>query len=713
MSNYTPTEFIDMMNLQHGAPRKFDRAIALDTETSGLHPDDGARVSTVSIAFAIHPTEQDLVLYWTERIPGQVAGDGYVVEAAWEDICEGERRLIVSAAWPFDQGVEATGKPEDDGSQSLFPETANQPQAEWEALTLFLSRPYIRLVFHHAKFDIAMMRAGCRRWPGLGVDLLPNLMWDTQNVCAMMYAPHVLTRGAKGAMVPSTALKPTSMWLWGVAEGDEQKIVKEYLRRSKLPAGRWDLIPWNRIGKYAGDDARLTIRLSIRQTLDMMYAQEHRRTREGLPVHRDVDLLGMAERRLEVSRMLIRVERNGVPFNLEAAAEGAKRIYQEMDSIKLALPFKPSLPAAKDYWFTDKGMGLEPYDMTEKGSPVLTKHILQEMVKDHIPAAAEYAEYQHLSTALSRWYEGWASMAGSDGRLHPTFRQNGTVSGRFSVERIQLQAIPHDYRVKVPDGVPTPRDLIELGVPEGYKLWELDLANAEARCAAVLARCTPMLEAFEQGRDVHGDTAQALFHVKPEDDNWGQMRTLAKRGNFSFIFGVGADTFQDSLVQEGINIPIERARQIVTDWNALYPQYRHSIEGHDRRVADRVSQYGVGWVDLRNEERRYFVEGEDTHKAFNQRVQGNLAQLAQDWWLQAVREVADDLDSRVQLGRDLNSGVFVGRVGAVLMVHDSLDLLVPDDDFGREIVQVACEIGNETWKRWFPEVPGHVDASEW
>src|SRR5690625_7647365 len=99
-------------------------------------------------------------------------------------------------------------------------------------------------------------------------------------------------------------------------------------------------------------------------------------------------------------------------------------------------------------------------------------------------------------------------MVGDDGRLRGNVRQNVTVSGRFSISRVQLQAIPHDFRLDgfaVLEGIPTPRGMIGAGGQPGYKLWELELANAEVGEAALMAKWTRMIDLIHQGRDLHGE----------------------------------------------------------------------------------------------------------------------------------------------------------------------------------------------------------------
>lgn len=704
----TPTQFLDLIDRLGLRSQE----LAVDTETSGLHPDDGARVSTVSVALSVpdHAHRRVMEAFGT----GPLLWPGGQVQYDLEDIGGGADPVwVLSAAWPFDQGVAGTGKPEDTGQAELIPATLNQPEPQFRALLEGLGR--FDLVFHHASFDLAMLRAGCRRWPGVGVDLLDRLWWDTQNGCQVLYAHLVQVRGAGGAMVPTTSLKPTAAWLWGDGVRDEQSLVRDYLRSARLPAGRWDLMPWDRIGQYASLDARLTLRLYLRQLWDVGRASEAG-VPGGVPAPVRGDLMDLLLRRMEVTRMLVRTERRGVPFSAQEAERARVELAAQMQRVAQSLPFAPNIGAAKRYWFgprSEGGLGLAPYATTAGGAVSLTEQVLRRMVDDGVPGAGEYARYKGWGSAVSRWYSGWAQMVGADGRLHPKFRQNGTVSGRFSVERVQLQAIPHDYRLGLPDGVPTPRGLIEAGVPEGWRLVECDLANAEARVAALLAGCGSMLSAFREGRDLHGETARVLFRVKTGDPRWSQWRTLAKRANFSFIFGVGADTFRESLAAEGTEISPAQAQQIVRDWNALYPEYRAAIERHEVRVRARQSSHGVGWVDLLNGERRFFPAGEDPHKAFNQRVQGNLAQFAQSWWLDAQAAVDGLLAGRVSGGLDVESGVWVGGVGGVLMVHDSLDLLVPVGEFGDEVVDAVVRSGGRLWSEWFPGVPGRVDPTPW
>lgn len=677
--------------------------VALDTETSGLFVDDGARVAVVSVAWIDNGPWQGFV--------GSSLGlrDDRVISWGVEAIRGSSTSPVVSFAWPFDQGVEATGKPEDNGNTTLWETNQNLPETEWDALREWLTMvgPRTGFVFHHAKFDLHLMDAGVRRWPGKGIDLSDWTKWDTQNVC------HLLWPEAK-----TTSLKPTAKRLWGVAETGESEKVKEYLRKSKLPSGRWDLMPWDSIGLYADQDARLTIRLFENQKSEIADGEHWFDQTKG-----HMSLTGAIERRLATSLMLFRIERRGLPFDAVQASAQAQLIQRKQAELTAALPFTPAtLPMAKHYWFGTgvkngvTGLGLNAYALTEKGEPQVNAFVVEKMAKDNIPAAGQWRDLQKLQTADSRWYTGWASMVGADGRLRASVRQNGTVSSRFSVERVQLQAIPHDYRLAggALGELLTPRALIGLGVPNGFDLWELDLAQAELRVAALFAGCERMLKLIHEDQDLHGDAATQLFGVTPDDPKWGQMRNVAKRANFSLIFGVGAEKLMaDIETQTGMVLSLDEARVLVRDWNALYPEFQRAIRHHMDTVDKRRRSHphGLGWVETRNGERRWFQPDEDTHKAFNQRVQPNLAQFGIDWWLDVEANVTVDLGDGVQF--DEGSLEPLGRVGVVMLIHDSIVMLLPKGGVGEQIAGLAARRGRELWSEFFPGVPGDVDVKRW
>ncbi|WZB38599.1 DNA polymerase I [Microbacterium phage Jera] len=753
----TPHQLLELWDTRTGLrPR---HPVALDTETSGLWVDAGARVSTVSIAWRV---DDDQLREWALVLGG---GEQYLWDTGiWtlrKEITAGARsntwtkggwtqeHWILSFAWPFDQGTVGTGKNEDPTDRIVeaglggmladlagvwtpdLPEAhPNLPEREWDDLLTWLKLvgQSVHITMHNAKFDIHLMLAGTRVYFGF-IDLMEYVDWDTQGGNDLWIAWRTADFGK-----PTTSLKPTAQWLWGESEGDEKAVISKYLKKMKLPPGRWDLMPWPIIAKYADQDARLTARLRIWQEAEQARIKGSQGL-DGPEKGWDAGWRPEAfERRMETMRMLVRVERRGVPFAPQVAVQAIEDLEARIAEVEAvlaeALGGKVTLPMAKHYWFGSgdvsgeggkqvRGLGLEPYAVTDTGAPVVDIAVMPKMIRDGVPLVEEWRAYKKLTDAKSRWYEGWGNRVGADNRLRPGFRQNGTASARFSMEEIQLQAIPADYKVKgILAGIPSPRDLIGEGVPEGYGLWEMDLAQAELRVAANFAKCYRMLELIEAGADLHGETAKELFGTSPDDPSWGSDRQVAKRGNFSLIFGVGAATFQATLWKEAeVDMPIDQVRDLIYAWNALYPEYRKAIDYHESTVMARYHKYGVGWIhDQATKERRHFTKWDveffdqhrqelrlGAHKAFNQRVQPALAHYGIDRWLAEDRY----LEQKYR-------GTEHERVGAglVLMVHDSSVLLLPNED-AEQVTADLREMGRKLWAERFPGLPGDLDISAW
>jgi DNA polymerase I-like protein with 3'-5' exonuclease and polymerase domains len=600
---------------------------------------------------------------------------------AWLDY---ETQQVVSVAFPFNQGVE--GKPEDNGQPALWGEDVNLPWPEWRELLAWLrGRP---LIMHNGPFDCLQMKAGVgvpKGWRG--VELIDQVVWDT-----------MIVNKELDPLLP-TGLKPTAVNLWGEQEGDENKQIKSYLRKAKLPAGRYDLVPWDIIGPYAAKDAELTLRLFFRQ-IERIQAGEAR--------------WDWIDREFQIMRILYAMTSRGLPYDAAASLDAAHLLGKRKRELEKRLPFRPTDVSAKQYFFGDpaettaKGvecLGLIPYSTTEKGSPQLTAEIVGKMVEEQIPHAQVWADWSKLDTAISMWYAGYAEAIGPDGRLRTHFRQTSVKSGRFSVERINLQAVPHNYRLggfKVLEGVPTPRDLIAqgFGALPGWSAWEVDLAQAELRVAAVTAKCVRMLELIHEGADLHGDGVREMFHVDKDDERWFQLRQAMKRGNFSLIFGVGWRKLQADIAKNtGLVLTDRDAEQFVKEWNRIYPEYQRAIWQYSQRVAKSSK------VDLINGRARWYATHEDWHSAYNQYVQSSLAEFGKDWMI-----ATEDLLTREKI-QERASDEGIGGAGLLLVVHDSQVLLLPDDTGPALVEQIqgwAAEVGTE----WF-KVPMAADAARW
>lgn len=623
--------------------------VAFDTETTGLHPDDGASVSVVSIA-------------WTED----------------------DDQILRYAAYPFGQGPA--------GSE------ADLGPGEWRALLDWLARRGGRsrgdlgggLVGHNSKFDI--LHLANRAKPGYpGRNLNGQIRYDT-----MVAARELWPRR-------SAALKSLAVWLFGTDSDAEQQALQPFLGPKRDP--RFDLVPWEVMRPYAEQDAILTMRLLL--------------TQAGLDLEPEA---GHIAREVRVSQALTRMEIAGLPYDREVSAAQRDLLQAEVERLESELPFKPTLPKAKLYFFgsepvADLGRGevqcqcRTPSERTDKGEPKLTASVVEDMVREGVPYAEPFQRLQRYKSALSKWYVAFTDRCGEDGRVRTSFRQvasgagdvGGTKSGRFSAGRINLQAVPKDYALHLP--VLTPRQVVAAGAQRlrGWSLWELDLQQAELRTAALDAGCQPMIDAIRNGEDAHGQTATKLFGTRPGDAMWDTHRKIAKRANFSLIFGSGWRTFQEMVHREsGQQMSDFEAAEIVYGWRDLYPEFGRRID-YWMEFAE-TNRY----VRLANGKRRWYAHGEDRHSAFNQYIQGSLAEYAKDWLL--------DTDERLRPLRVRGRDDGIAHGGLLLVVHDSQVLLLPDEE-AEEICAQVSQAASDLWDRWFNRdgkgIPGGVDAEPW
>lgn len=554
--------------------------VAFDTETSGLHPDDGARVSVVSLA--------------------------------WEG---------GALALPFGQG------PSQQDRQDLG-------WAEWDRLIEWMSRQ--DLVAHNAKFDLAMMRAGAKAgYPG--IDLVDRIVWDTQIVSPLIW-PH-----------ESSALKETASRLWGIEQADEQEVVKQALKSN--PVGqrkRYDLLAWDVIGPYAVKDAELTLRLYRQQVTEI-----------GL---RD-DLVDLVAMEIELMRTLTKMEQRGVGFDVAGCAGQSLKLRAELERIDSELPYKPTPAGAAKYLFAD--LALKPVKTTPTGRPSLDAESLAKMAKTQ-PAAAVWANRQLMAKAISNFFGAWPDLTGDDGRLRAVFNQTRVISGRLSVSRVQLQAIPHDYRFESL-GVESIRSFFTPA--PGKSLWEVDLSQAEVRVATCIAQEQAMADALAAGQDAHDATTRLVFGIEKDHPDWDKMRSIGKRLTFAMLYGAGERTVHDQIGAEVATLL--QVREWVGDYRSAFPEFVSSA-----RLAERVVQRR-GYLILVNGRRRYYGKGEKTHSAFNQVIQGGVAEMMKKVMIEVERELPGVL---------------------LLQIHDSLVLEVDHEGQVHRVQDIMVRVFDDAFK---------------
>jgi DNA polymerase I-like protein with 3'-5' exonuclease and polymerase domains len=542
---------------------------------------------------------------------------------------------VQSRAIPFGQGP-------NDGA--LFNDQHDAGHRLWKALLRWLGTH--QLVAHNAKYDLTMLMAGAV--PGYaGADLVDCLHWDT------MLCQHHLDP------LHPAGLKPTAERLLGADPWDGD--LKDALKKTK-PRTRYDLVPWDVIRPYALGDVESTLRLyELQQArLDDGEGSRHVFTRE-----------------MPVCQALTRMEARGIGFDAEACEQDAQVLYDRMTKLEAALPFKPTPMQAAKFYFDHLDIPYE-HERTPTGRHKMTGTVREDLVKRGAPHAADYDEWCNLETAWSTYYNAYPAMTGKDGRLRTVYKQMGTVSGRFSATRVNLQAIPHDD--KIPEGVKTVRAHVRPA--PGKLLYEVDVSQAEVRVGASLAKCEPMLATLRAGEDVHATVAQLVFDVTPEHAKFKYYRQIAKGLVYLILYGGGAQVFRRTLLEKsGLEVSTSKAYDYIHQFRDAFPEVQaasdaaqSSVERHQHVLLP----FGV---------RSWFQSYEPAYKAFNRQVQGGVAEVMKD-----VMVAVEDTYPGILL----------------LQIHDSLVLEV--DRYAD--VQAVAEMTRLAFETTYA-VPFEVDVKPW
>lgn len=615
--------------------------VSVDTETSGLHPDDGARVACVAVTWPDYPETGSAIDY--------------------------ELAEFKTLAFPFDQGVRdklPTTQLDFDfsGNQGRDP---NLTGVEWRGLLEWLREQ--KLIFHNAKFDLTMLRAGTRHWRG--VDLEPSLYWDT------MLTQRILDP------IERAGLDVTCKRL-GIGSKQNLQVLKKWLKSQGFKPNRYDLAPWSVVEPYVTSDTEMTAELAAYQ-FDRIEEMEDSEREE---LDRRVKL------ELAKTIALYRMEGRGVRYDDVKSLEAAEILEKQADALEKTMPFHCTLTEAHNYFYGK--MKLDADRVSDKtGRPSLDEEQVRKWVKEGIPWAKEYAEVTKKRRAVSMWYRGYPEKLGLDGRLRTSYRQGQSLdgrdaavkSGRFSVERVQLQAIPK--KDKNIEGIPGVRELIL--AEDGNGLWNLDLSQAELRVATHYARCERMAEMLANGVDAHGETAKQVLHTDPDSPEWKAKRDIAKRLNFGGIFQIGGETFQKTLAKlADIHLPVEECYDYVNGWRRMYPEF-----GYAYRKAEQAAKE-KGRVRLlpntRFEVISWFRETDYPNSAWNRVVQGSLAEAFGVWISETEKR-------------------WPGYV--ILTIHDSIVIEAPLDT-GQGVAEQISAYGAELMSDIFG-VKMKVDIDRW
>ena len=286
-----------------------------------------------------------------------------------------------------------------------------------------------------------------------------------------------------------------------------------------------------------------------------------------------------------------------------------------------------------------------PHDKKNKNGYSTNAEILEKLRPYH-PIVQDILDYRQVTKLKSTYTDGLLKVADANGRVHTTFRQTGTATGRLSSTEPNLQNIP----IRTELG----RELRRYFLPaDGYRIVDADYSQIELRLLAHVSGDENLIRAFNTGVDVHATTAATVFGV-PEAEVTPEMRKKAKAVNFGIMYGIGPFSLADD-----IGVSRAEAKAYIAQYLAGFPKVDSYLKETIREA------YEKGYVTTVFGRRRYIPELAGKNKvlqkfgervAMNSPIQGTAADLIKLSMIRVHRRLAESgLDARL-----------------ILQVHDEL-----------------------------------------
>ncbi|NOI83636.1 DNA polymerase I [Vibrio tubiashii] len=389
---------------------------------------------------------------------------------------------------------------------------------------------------------------------------------------------------------------------------------------------------------YAAEDADVTLRLHNR----LMSNIEQDEKLKG--IYQDIEV--------PLVPVLSRIERTGVLIDDMKLSAQSQEIAQRLDELEQKAfeiaeqEFNMNSPKQLQAILFEK-MGLPVIKKTPSGTPSTNEEVLQELALDY-PLPKLILEYRGLAKLKSTYTDKLPKMINPEtGRVHTSYHQAVTATGRLSSTDPNLQNIP----IRNDEGRRIRQAFI---APHGYKIMAVDYSQIELRIMAHLSGDKALLDAFQQGKDIHSATAAEIMGTTIDQVSTEQRRR-AKAVNFGLIYGMSAFGLAKQL-----GIPRGEAQDYMNKYFERYPGVMQYME--DTRSAAAEQGYvetifgrrlHLPEIKSRNGMRRKAAE----RAAINAPMQGTAADI--------IKKAMLLVDEWIQTEGD-------GRVKLLMQVHDEL-----------------------------------------
>ena len=297
-------------------------------------------------------------------------------------------------------------------------------------------------------------------------------------------------------------------------------------------------------------------------------------------------------------------------------------------------------------------MGIEPVKKTKTGYSTDVE-VLEVLALRGIEIAEKLLEYRGFTKLLSTYVEPLPKLADEEDRIHTTFNQNGTSTGRLSSANPNIQNIP----VRTDEGIKIRKGFIS---QDGWNLVSFDYSQIELRVLAELSKDENLLLAYKKDKDLHDLTARKIFFKTDEEQVTREQRSIAKVINFSILYGKTPFGLSKEL-----KIPVADASQYIKTYFEQYPKVKKFLEN----ILENARQNG--FVETLYGTRRYInninssnknLQAQANRMAVNTVVQGTAANIIKKVMIKLYDEFKNNDDIKM-----------------LLQVHDELIFEVKDE----------------------------------
>ncbi len=415
-------------------------------------------------------------------------------------------------------------------------------------------------------------------------------------------------------------------------------------------------VPLAQIAEYAAEDADVTLKLKN------FFAPELKKAGiESLFFDIEMPLI----------YVLVEMEVTGVKLDTVALKQSSEELTAALNNLEKEIY---ELAGVKFNINSSKQVGEvlfehlkieEKAKKTKTGSYSTSEDILEKMRSKH-PVVGKLLEYRGLKKLLSTYIDALPELINPEtGKIHTSFNQTVTATGRLSSTNPNLQNIPIRDELG--------REIRKAFIPdnEDCTFFSADYSQIELRIMAHLSQDEHMIEAFRSGADIHSATAAKIYGI-PVEEVTGDMRRKAKTANFGIIYGISIFG-----LAERLNIPRAESKELIEGYFKSYPGVRDYMDESIRIAKEK------GYVETIFKRKRYLpdinshnaiVRGYAERNAINAPIQGSAADIIKVAMVRIYNRFEEEgLKSKM-----------------ILQVHDELNFNVCQDE-QEKVRQIVLE----------------------